>query len=158
MEVLKEIFMIGLVLAVVFVIAHILVGLYWRWHSRKAVEKHQLSESKEYAMPMGEAVLNDNSSEYRIKNNKATRAKVFDRASRSTGDYLSVPASLVDSNRNLWDSEPIRDTETDRFLDSLSTDYSGAGHGGSFGGGGASDSWDSGSDSSSSDSGSSYND
>jgi hypothetical protein len=149
MEALKEIFMIGLVLAVVFAIAHILVGLYWRWQNRKdtkiseayrkAVEKHQLSESKEYAMPMGEAVLNDNSSEeYRIKNNKATRAKVIDRASRSTGDFLSVPASLVDSNRNLWDSEPIRDTETERLLDSLSTDYSGAGHGGSFGGGGAS--------------------
>lgn len=151
MEALKEIFMIGLVLAVVFVLAHILVGLYWRWQNRKdakisedyrkAVEKHQLSESKEYAMPLGDATPNDNSSEYRIKNNKATRAKVIDRASRSTGDFLSVPASLLDSNRNLWDSEPIRDTENDRFLDSLSTDYSGAGHGGSFGGGGASGSW-----------------
>ena len=96
MEVLKEIFMIGLVLAVVFAIAHILVGLYWRWQNRKyteiseayrkSVEKHQLSESKEYTMPMGDAVPNDNSSEYRIKNNKATRAKVFDRASRS-GDH-----------------------------------------------------------------------
>ena len=140
METLKEIFMIGLVLAVVFAIAHLLVGLYWRWQNRKgakisedyrkAVEKHQLSDMKMSTYP---------DLPMRKTYNPLIGRKVIYQSTTNDVITNSVPASLLDSNRNLWDSEPIRETE--RLLDSLATDYSGAGHGGSFGGGGASSSW-----------------
>lgn len=90
------------------------------------------------------------------------------KASKSTGNFLSVPISLTDFKRNLWDSDPITPTHGMDFSPDDSQDvsgishYDGAGHGGSFGGGGASASWGSDdsssssySDSSSSDSGSS---
>ena len=117
----------------------------------RAVEKHQLSDMrmstytdpppkrKEYALPKGGAVPNDNSTEYRIKTNKASRAKVIDKASRSGGDYPTIlgeeypywKESITDNHYSPDEVETIN----------YQSQFDGAGHGGSFGGGGASGSW-----------------
>lgn len=115
----------------------------------RAVERHQLSNMRMSTYP-------DPPPKRKAYNPPSDRKVIYQ---STTNDVISnsVPASLLDSNRNLWDSEPIRDTETERLLDSLSHNYDGAGHGGSFGGGGASGSWgsDDNNSSSSYDSGSS---
>lgn len=126
---------------------------------RKAVEKHQLSDMKMSTYPdppidkkfkspaLTKAIRKAvNETTYQLKGDNSTRAKEIDKASRSTGDFLSVPSQLVtgedDGGSKLWGN-----------YGDISNSYDGAGHGGSFGGGGASGSW--GSDDSSS---SSYSD